>query len=423
MIVRTIKKSEFARHVGTLATGTVLAQAIIIGVYPILTRIYSPENYAALALFAAIAYSLAPGISGRYDLAMVVQKEDADRRLLLALSFYVAIPFCLTIMIVLVIFQDFFSSFLNATSLGFWLLLAPVALLISASDTIFRRYATTQKDYALLGKTAVLHALLVSSMSIVFGLLGLSGHGMILSSLLGAIIALLFLCFAYREVLQQVNWLELRKIIFLAVKHKAYPLVNAPSSFLDGMLLSLPVFFLTKYFPEAIVGYYALLTRVAAAPLSVVSGAVSQVHLKKIADLIHDGGDGAQYLKKITKVMCLIVLGPVIIFMLAAPSLFAFLFGESWRQAGELLVILMPSIALRFVVSPLSGTLLATGHVLLGSSWQVLAFIVTLLMFLFIAPTASVTEIFFAILITDLLLYAVYYLFIYYAVRKSRVTR
>ena len=54
MIQRLKPKSEFSRNVLTLMTGTTIAQAIPIAISPILTRIYSPEDFGLLALFLAV---------------------------------------------------------------------------------------------------------------------------------------------------------------------------------------------------------------------------------------------------------------------------------------------------------------------------------------------------------------------------------
>lgn len=78
-----IRQSQYARNVGTLATGTLIAQAIGIAASPILTRLYSPESFATLALFMAIVSSLAPGVSGRYEIAIVVAKNPRDSQSLL----------------------------------------------------------------------------------------------------------------------------------------------------------------------------------------------------------------------------------------------------------------------------------------------------------------------------------------------------
>ena len=42
-------KSEFSRNVLTLMTGTTIAQAIPIAISPILTRIYTPEDFGLFA--------------------------------------------------------------------------------------------------------------------------------------------------------------------------------------------------------------------------------------------------------------------------------------------------------------------------------------------------------------------------------------
>ncbi len=47
-------KSEFSRNVLTLMTVTTIAQAIPIAISPILTRIYTPEDFGVFALFLAI---------------------------------------------------------------------------------------------------------------------------------------------------------------------------------------------------------------------------------------------------------------------------------------------------------------------------------------------------------------------------------
>jgi len=50
MINKLKLKSEFAKNVLTLMTGTTIAQAIPIAISPILTRIYTPEDFGVFAL-------------------------------------------------------------------------------------------------------------------------------------------------------------------------------------------------------------------------------------------------------------------------------------------------------------------------------------------------------------------------------------
>ena len=49
-----ILNNQYIRNISVLASGTVIAQVIGFFTYPILTRIYSPENFATYGFFLAI---------------------------------------------------------------------------------------------------------------------------------------------------------------------------------------------------------------------------------------------------------------------------------------------------------------------------------------------------------------------------------
>ena len=68
--------------------------------------------------------------------------------------------------------------------------------------------------------------------------------------------------------------------------------------------------------------------------------------------------------------------------MLVAEPLFAWAFGETWRQAGVIAVWLMPMFALRFVASPLSYVFYIAGGQRVDLVWQCGLLAMTLFVFL-----------------------------------------
>ena len=72
------KISEFTKNVLTLSIGTTLAQALPIAVSPILTRIYSPDDFGILALFISISLIFGSIANLRYELAVVLPERDED---------------------------------------------------------------------------------------------------------------------------------------------------------------------------------------------------------------------------------------------------------------------------------------------------------------------------------------------------------
>ena len=79
------------RNVITLITGTAIAQAIPIAISPVLTRIYSPDDFGVFALYLSITSIIAIVATGRYELAITLpakNEEDAVTNLMAFLYAY-----------------------------------------------------------------------------------------------------------------------------------------------------------------------------------------------------------------------------------------------------------------------------------------------------------------------------------------------
>jgi len=79
MLNKLKPKSDFSKNVLVLMTGTTIAQAIPIAISPILTRLYSPEDFGVFALFVAITSVFGSVANGRYDLAIMLPKKDEGK--------------------------------------------------------------------------------------------------------------------------------------------------------------------------------------------------------------------------------------------------------------------------------------------------------------------------------------------------------
>ncbi len=84
-------KSEFSKNVLTLMTGTTIAQAIPIAISPILTRIYTPEDFGVLAIFMAITAITGSISNAKYEQAIVLPKKEGEaiNILFLGISIYI----------------------------------------------------------------------------------------------------------------------------------------------------------------------------------------------------------------------------------------------------------------------------------------------------------------------------------------------
>ena len=69
-----------------LALGSGFAQVIALAFSPIITRLYSPSDFAVITMFLTITGMLLPFICGKYEVAIVVAGTDRHASELTALS-------------------------------------------------------------------------------------------------------------------------------------------------------------------------------------------------------------------------------------------------------------------------------------------------------------------------------------------------
>src|SRR4051794_2925578 len=84
---RQLPGGAFARSVVTLASGTAIAQFLLALAMPVLTRLYTPAQYGALAVYSSILTVLVVVASLRYEAAIPLPEDDRTAGSLLVLTF------------------------------------------------------------------------------------------------------------------------------------------------------------------------------------------------------------------------------------------------------------------------------------------------------------------------------------------------
>lgn len=413
-----LRHSNFARQVGILLKGSIVAQLITVAAAPILTRIYSPEAFGILAMFAAIISAISPGITGRYDMAAIVIKDEDEGRQLFTIS--VIFNFFLCILITLSL--PFFSISSYATStysdLGWLIYLIPPTIFLTGFINSYKSWANRTEDYFAISWSLIYQNAAFSVLAILLLAMTHEKNGLVYSTVIATAATLIFLCLRYKNRLRLINFHSCKESLALARSYKDYPLFNATTSIINGFTSNLPVFYIAKFFGTTEVGLYALLIKVGALPLSALADAVSRVNLRKISALVNANTNPISYFTKITLALFCISLLPTILITLWGGPLFSLAFGPEWYTAGVLLTILMPALAVQFIVSTLSLSFLATGKLRLVSYWQALSFILSVVIFEIAGRNGDIYEFFWYYMLKDIVAYTVYYLILVYVLRK-----
>ena len=75
--------------------------------------------------------------------------------------------------------------------------------------------------------------------------------------------------------------------------------------------------------------------------------------------------------------LILLGIGPSIVLFFFSPTLFAWIFGDAWREAGIVAQILAPLYFLNFIASPLSYVFFVAGKQKIELAWQIALFAMT----------------------------------------------
>lgn len=344
-------KSDFVRNVLTLMTGTAISQLIPIAVTPILTRLYTPQEFGVFAVFSMMAGVISTFATGRYEIAIISSNETNERPALFKLAVILSAFTSLCVFVVLFLLDryDVLDKVLQSQS-WYYIYLLPINVFILGIYQSLVAYNTKEKKYRKISTGKVAQSFTSSLLGLILYAYG--SLGLVFSSLLAQLISLKCLTIkASREV-------TFKSLVNVAEKYKKYPLFNIWSALLNKTSSLIPLPLLTLFYGGATAGNYSIAHRILFLPMSLIGSSVSQVYFQSIAE---DRGDLKIIKQKTHKTIeKLIVVGIpfLVIAYFSSEKIFPIILGAEWLVAGIYAKYLSVWVFMVFISSPLSTTLL-----------------------------------------------------------------
>lgn len=410
-IKEKLQPGSFARHVLDLMTGSVLSQTIIALSAPILTRLYSPDEFGLLALYISIVSIGSVVMCWRYELAVVLPDNDNDALNLVFLAAAISVGMTVLSFLIFILFRGFLADTLATPAISPWLLLVPVSLGATGLYNVFNCWYSRKKKFKLIAASRI--GLAVSTVGIQTGtgaFVKAGMPGLIGGQIIGRIVSFFILL---TEFLRK-DWSRLKgsvnspRLKVVALQYRKYPLYSTWPAFIDTFTMSLPVLFITKYLGSELLGYFAISMRVLQIPLSFIGASIGQVYFQELAREKNRNDDISGLVEKTFLKLLIIALPIGVILMIGGPVLFSIVFGREWAVAGEIARIMAPAMALRFATSPLTTVFGVMNRQEVSAVWQVGALVCTSAA-LFIGYSCNdKLGVIYALAINDLTIYAVY---------------
>jgi len=389
-------KNDVFKNMAILAMGVGGAQVISLALTPVLTRIYTPEDFGILAIFMAVVGIVSPFSTLRYSVPIPLLKKDGIAINLFALTTCILL-FLTTLVIFILSFyvDEIFEIFSIGNLVSYWWLI-PIMIFVSGSYEILNAWSIRQKYFKAISKSNVFKTLSSSLVKIFLGVLEVKPMGLLVGAIFANIYGTVFLAKSnFQSIKGNIRYITKKRIVFLAQRYVEYPKYRLPSQFILVLSQQAPLLFLATFFGANVVGYFGLTMMVLSVPLALFGSTTGQAYYAEIAKIGRkDPIKIYEVTQDVIKKLFLLSLVPFLILFFFSPALFNMIFGENWNESGEYASMMSFYMLTAFISSPLANVLSVFEHQLMFLKLNIIRLIVigiTFFMCWFLHCSASET--------------------------------
>jgi len=335
-------------------TGTTIAQAIPIAISPILTRIYTPEDFGVFALYMSIAAIISVIATGRYEMSIMLPKEDEDVKSIVKLIMILLSAVTFITFLIVFFFNHTITNLFENPEISNWLYFLPISIFLIGLYQIYNYLLIREKNFKRLSTNKIIVSTTNASTQLAYGFAFSNGFGLLYGNIIGYVISIYFIIKS--KVVNKYFTFKDNSINKVAKEYQNFPKYDVPSVLVNVIANQLPLLALGKFFGLGVVGFYSLTYKVLMMPISLLSSTVLDVFKQRATEDYNKHGNCKDIYVKTFKSLVLLGILPFTILGIFAPEIFAFVFGEKWKVAGEFAQIMTPMFFLNFIVNPLSYT-------------------------------------------------------------------
>jgi len=362
-----LEKSGFLRDALSLSGGTAIAQVIAVAALPLLTRMYTPDEFGVLALYIAVASLLSVFASMKLEQAIMLPKTDREAAGILVALLISSVVFALIILVAILLLRDRLLVWSGAQALKPWLYFLPLSIFLLGSYQGLRFWQMRQRNFSLVSAglvSAILASTLVAIMIGAWGKAAFNGaSGLVIGFICQGLVNVAILL---KGVRQQKAHFSSINIVGIIQAVRPYQKLVSTLLFSNGIAsgsMQLPVLTIGGVFGNSILGFYSMAERIISAPIALIANALGDVYRQRASVSWRESGSFNHLYWKtllLTSVTGIPVFSVGILF---APDLFVFVLGEDWWVAGEYAQIMLVGGLFGFVTSPVDK-----GAVIVGAA-------------------------------------------------------
>ena len=355
--------SLYLKALAVLTSGSLVGAVITVLQEIVQTRIFTAEDIGIYTYLLAIPQMFIGIISLRYDVSIVVEKDDHRALALVKLSF-----FCSVVVSVLVTaFYAVNLLLMDRTYSDYWYVIPLIFIMLMGYglNNILNSYSNRCRDYKMISSTYVIRTLAQRGGVVVLGILfvyvfklsSLSVLIMVFCYSVGLYFAIAKQSRTLRTHMKEIHDISFREIIDVMKVHRRQVYYSSPALFINSFSYSIISIIMEKLHDPITLGYYSVSTRVLGMPIMLISGNVAKVYIEEAATEYKNTGKFNRAFMKTFGFLALMALPMFLIMYFLAPPLCGWVFGSGWETAGLYIKILAPMFSFRLIGTAVSQSL------------------------------------------------------------------
>lgn len=345
--------SKFKKDLGVSTTSSIISFAISLGLSPIMTRLYNPEDYGVFSLINTIGMFVATLALFSIQSAFSIEKSHLKKVQLLGLLSNIALLTFILVFITTLLLVLFIPS------ISWYFLLLPILILGAMLQRIFFSLSVSHEKFTTIAKARVAHPFIAKSFAIFTAFISQSSAVfLVFFESLGYFVQT-FILFKNKETK------NLRKYFSRAVDFKShFTILKRYKSFASYYHMSnlmfigftmLQVLIISINYSEYETGLFSLASSMTSLPVQLLSLALASVLYAKMVKIYNNKENLFKFILKVILSFSIIGLIPYGIIYFFGTEIFSFVFGEKWSMSGTIAGIICFNIYLYFIFMPVEA--------------------------------------------------------------------
>lgn len=345
--LRNLYHSSLLRNTSKLLTANIIAQAVGLLIYPVLSRLFSQDDFGLANLFMSIGGVLLILSTAEYQNAIPLPQDN--KKAISLFHFSALILLSLTIILALSIpFSHSISHLFRTPDLArFWFLM-PIYILSVGLWQLLSGWFTRTKQFGSIATYQLSQNLLSAAARTLFGLLKTIG-GLLYGFVLAPLIALFTTIFSGLHTIRPLFRFDRSALLPAAREYRKFPLFSQPRSLLNTLSSNLPILLLTPHFSLTQIGLLGMAFTLALRPIVTVNSSLYQVLFQSTASKVANRQSIRKDYQRFFLYSLAILIPSFLLLYAVLPTLTQWLLGQEWRETGEIIRYFLPWLLAVFI--------------------------------------------------------------------------